>query len=87
MVTIADSSKTFRSDALRVTLDFCADNHAYSSERGVLRGPHYQDPPRPQSKLVRCVKGSILDVSLDIRTGSPTFDHHVAIELSAGNWI
>jgi dTDP-4-dehydrorhamnose 3,5-epimerase len=82
-------SETFRSDALReqsVTLDFVQDNHAYSSSRGVLRGLHYQIPPHAQGKLVHCVRGSILDVGLDIRTGSPTFGRHVAIELSAANW-
>jgi len=81
-------SETFRKSFLSeagVDLDFVQDNHVHSSERGVLRGLHYQIPPCAQGKLVRCVRGSILDVAVDIRNGSPTFSRHVAIELSAEN--
>jgi dTDP-4-dehydrorhamnose 3,5-epimerase len=71
---------------LGIALEFVQDNHAYSAERGVLRGLHYQIPPKAQDKLVRVVRGAIRDVAVDIRRGSPTFGQHVAIELSADNW-
>jgi len=82
-------SETFRSDTLKargVDVQFVQDNHVRSTERGILRGLHYQVPPRAQGKLVRCVKGAILDVAVDIRKGSPSFGRHVAVELSASNW-
>jgi dTDP-4-dehydrorhamnose 3,5-epimerase len=82
-------SETYRKDLLAVegiTSEFVQDNHVYSAERGVLRGLHFQTPPHAQGKLVSCVRGSILDVGVDIRQGSPTYGHHVAIELSADNW-
>ncbi|MBX7225506.1 MAG: dTDP-4-dehydrorhamnose 3,5-epimerase [Chitinophagales bacterium] len=63
---------------------FVQDNHSKSSY-GVLRGLHYQLPPYAQTKLVRVIKGSVLDVAVDIRQGSPTYLQHVAIELSAEN--
>ena len=82
-------SETYRSDLLRaegVHWEFVQDNHVYSAERGVLRGLHFQIPPHAQGKLVRCTRGAILDVSVDIRRGSPTYGHHVAAQLSAENW-
>ena len=63
---------------------FVQDNESMSTY-GVLRGLHYQRMPYTQSKLVRCVKGSVLDVAVDIRKGSPTFGQHVAVELSEEN--
>ncbi|ADQ78572.1 dTDP-4-dehydrorhamnose 3,5-epimerase [Paludibacter propionicigenes WB4] len=63
---------------------FVQDNESKSTY-GVLRGLHYQKPPYAQSKLVRVVKGKVLDVALDIRRGSPTFGQHVAVELSEEN--
>ena len=63
---------------------FVQDNESKSSY-GVLRGLHFQKPPHAQSKLVRVVKGAVLDVAVDIRKGSPTFGKHVAVELSAEN--
>lgn len=63
---------------------FVQDNESLS-HYGVLRGLHYQQPPFAQSKLVRVVKGCVLDVAVDIRKGSPTYGQHVAVELSAEN--
>lgn len=63
---------------------FVQDNESMSSY-GVMRGLHFQRPPFTQSKLVRCVKGRVLDVAVDIRKGSPTYGRHVAVELSEDN--
>ena len=63
---------------------FVQDNESKSSF-GVLRGLHFQKPPHAQSKLVRVVKGAVLDVAVDVRRGSPTFGQHVAVELSEDN--
>lgn len=80
--------ETFRADKLEAflgyTLPFCQDNESKSSY-GVLRGLHYQLPPYAQSKLVRVIEGEVLDVAVDIRHGSPTFGHHVAVRLSGEN--
>lgn len=78
------NTKTF-SDA-GFALDFVQDNHSLSVETGVLRGLHFQIPPRAQDKLVRVIKGSIFDVAVDIRADSPTFGQHVSAVLSADNW-
>ena len=73
-----------------IDTDFVQDNHS-KSIKGVLRGLHYQIEPRSQGKLVRCVKGKIFDVAVDIRIGSPTFGKWVGVELSEENkfilWI
>ena len=80
--------ETFRADKLETFLGykivFCQDNESKSS-RGVLRGLHYQLAPDAQTKLVRVMQGSVLDVAVDIRKDSPTFGQHVAVELSAEN--
>ena len=65
-------------------VDFVQDNESMST-RGVMRGLHFQLPPFTQSKLVRCVRGAVLDVAVDIRKGSPTYGHHVAVELTEDN--
>ena len=65
-------------------ITFVQDNESMSSF-GVMRGLHFQYPPFTQSKLVRCVRGRVLDVAVDIRKGSPTFGRHVAVELSEDN--
>jgi dTDP-4-dehydrorhamnose 3,5-epimerase len=72
--------------AAGITADFVQDNHSYSRDAGVLRGLHFQRPPHAQGKLVRVVRGRILDVVVDIREGSPTCGQHVTAELSAANW-
>lgn len=63
---------------------FVQDNESMSGY-GVMRGLHFQRPPFTQSKLVRCVKGAVLDVAVDIRKGSPTYGRHVAVELTEDN--
>ena len=63
------------------SVHFCQDNESMSSY-GVMRGLHFQRPPYTQSKLVRCVKGRVLDVAVDIRKGSPTFGQHVSCLLT-----
>ncbi len=70
--------------ALGVDVEFVQDNHSLSRPAGVLRGLHYQHPPHAQAKLVRCVRGRIWDVAVDIRAGSPTFGQSVTAELTAG---
>ena len=65
-------------------ITFVQDNESKSSF-GVMRGLHFQCPPYAQSKLVRCVKGAVLDVAVDIRKGSPTYGQHVAVELTENN--
>lgn len=67
-------------------IQFVQDNESCSSY-GVIRGFHFQKPPYSQSKLVRCVKGRVIDVAIDIRKGSPTYGKHIAVELSAENHL
>ena len=80
--------ETFRQDKFEdfigYSVKFCQDNESMSSY-GVLRGLHYQLPPFAQSKLVRVIKGRVLDVAVDIRKGSPTFGKYVSVELSEEN--
>lgn len=80
--------ETFREDLLEEFLgfrvNFCQDNESKSS-KGVIRGLHYQLHPAAQTKLVRVIKGKVLDVAVDIREGSPTFGEYVAVELSEAN--
>ena len=80
--------ETFKKELLESFLgesvNFCQDNES-KSVKGVLRGLHYQLPPFAQTKLVRVVKGTILDIAVDIRKDSSTFGHHVSIELSDQN--
>lgn len=68
-----------------IDIDFVQDNHSLSRQRGTLRGLHYQAPPQPQAKLVRCGRGALYDVAVDIRRGSPTFGLWVGVELSFEN--
>ncbi|MBQ5751323.1 MAG: dTDP-4-dehydrorhamnose 3,5-epimerase [Bacteroidaceae bacterium] len=76
------SQREFEEKVCRTT--FVQDNQSKSSY-GVLRGLHFQKPPYSQSKLVRCIKGAVLDVAVDIRKGSPTFGKYVAVELTEEN--
>jgi len=68
-----------------IDLDFVQDNHSFSLEPGTLRGLHFQAPPNAQGKLVRCGKGAIFDVAVDIRKGSPTFGDWAGYELTEEN--
>lgn len=70
---------------LGLDLNFVQDNHSLSHDVGTVRGLHYQSPPHAQDKLVRCGRGRILDVAVDIRRDSPTFRQWVAVELSFDN--
>ena len=91
-ITISDErgyfSETFREDKLekflRFPINFCQENQSKSSF-GVLRGLHYQLAPYAQTKLVRVLQGTVLDISVDLRKDSPTFGKHIAIELSEEN--
>lgn len=82
-------SETFRQSALEEAGftggAFVQDNHVRSTKRGILRGLHFQKPPHAQDKLLRCVRGAIFDVAVDIRKGSPTFGQWAGAELSAEN--
>ena len=71
--------------ALGLEYDFVQDNHSYSAQKGVLRGIHFQNNPSAQAKLVRCAKGAVLDVAVDLRKNSPTYKKWVSVELSAEN--
>ena len=68
-------------------MQFVQDNHSYSKAVGVLRGLHFQTPPHAQTKLIRCIRGAIWDVAVDIRRGSPTYGQWVGAELSADNGL
>ncbi len=82
-------SETYNKRALAergIEHEFVQDNHSFSVEKGTVRGLHFQTPPFAQAKLVRVVRGAILDVAVDIRTGSPSYGRHVQTTLSADNW-
>ncbi|MDQ0839831.1 dTDP-4-dehydrorhamnose 3,5-epimerase [Sphingomonas faeni] len=72
-------------EGLGITQTFVQDNHSLSVPRYTLRGLHFQTPPRGQDKLVRCIRGAIFDVAVDVRKDSPTYGQWVGAELSADN--
>lgn len=71
--------------AAGIRADFIQDNHSLSAQAGTLRGIHFQRPPDAQAKLVRCLRGRIFDLAVDLRRDSPTFSRWVGVELSAAN--
>lgn len=82
-------SETFRIDRFVAAAGphhFVQDNQSLSATKGTIRGLHYQKAPRAQGKLIRVLRGAIFDVAVDIRSSSPTYGQHVAVELSADNW-
>jgi dTDP-4-dehydrorhamnose 3,5-epimerase len=76
-----------RMGAVGIAVEFVQDNHSLSAEAGTVRGLHFQAPPHAQGKLLHVPRGSIFDVAVDIRVGSPTFGRHVGTILSAENWM
>jgi dTDP-4-dehydrorhamnose 3,5-epimerase len=82
-------SETFSQKALStagIDLTFVQDNHAFSAAKGTVRGLHFQTPPFSQDKLIRVTRGSIFDVAVDLRRGSPTYGRHVSAVISAEEW-
>lgn len=77
------SSKKFKNKG--IDINFVQDNHSLSKEKGILRGLHFQLSPKAQTKLVRCTRGKIYDVAVDLREGSPTYKKWFGLELSAEN--
>lgn len=71
--------------AAGLEFNFVQDNHSFSAKKNILRGIHFQQTPFAQAKLVRCVKGAVLDIAVDLRKNSPTYKKWVAVELSAEN--
>lgn len=81
-------SESYNRDTLAdhgIDITFIQDNHSLSRTRGTVRGLHFQAPPRAQDKLVRCGRGALFDVAVDIRTSSPTYGHWFGTELSFEN--
>jgi len=80
-----ESYNSAKFEEFGITTLFVQDNHSYSAKKGTLRGLHFQNKPMAQTKLVRCTRGEILDVAVDIRQGSPTYKQWVSVVLSAEN--
>ena len=72
-------------EELDLKIDFVQDNQSYSARKGTIRGLHFQNDPMSQAKLVRVIRGAVMDVAVDLRRGSPTYRQWVAVELSAEN--
>ena len=82
-------SETFNLERYRdagISMDCVQDNHSLSGPIGTVRGLHFQIPPKAQAKLVRVIRGAVLDVAVDIRKGSPTYGKHVSVVISAAEW-
>ena len=80
--------ESYRKDRLTeagIVADFVQSNHSMSTEKGTLRGIHFQNNPMAQAKLIRCTKGAVLDIAIDLRKGSPTYRQWIGVELSAEN--
>lgn len=80
-----ETYSTSKYEAIGITTTFVQDNMSFSAQKGTLRGLHFQNNDMAQSKLVTCTKGTVIDVAVDIRKGSPTYKQWVAVELSAEN--
>ena len=80
-----ETYSTKQYEAIGITTTFVQDNMSFSAQKGTLRGLHFQNAPMAQAKLVSCTKGTVIDVAVDIRKGSPTYKQWVAVELSADN--
>lgn len=80
-----ESYSKIKLQELGLECDFVQDNQSYSAQKGTLRGLHFQLNPKSQAKLIRCTRGAILDVAVDLRRGSPTYRRWISIELSAEN--
>ncbi len=72
-------------EACGITAEFVQDNHSYSKSKGIIRGLHFQNPPFAQAKIVRCTRGRIMDVAVDLRKDSPNYKKWISVELSADN--
>ncbi|MDA7429578.1 dTDP-4-dehydrorhamnose 3,5-epimerase [Primorskyibacter aestuariivivens] len=81
----SESWNRARMEAAGIEIDFCQDNHSLSQYPGTIRGLHFQAPPHAQAKLVRCGRGALYDVAVDIRRGSPTYGQWVGVKLSFDN--
>jgi dTDP-4-dehydrorhamnose 3,5-epimerase len=82
---LTESYSKRKFEELGIDILFVQDNHSFSAQKGTLRGLHFQINPKAQTKLVRCTKGKILDVAVDLRKGSPTYKKWVAVELTDEN--
>lgn len=80
-----ETYSTKKYEAIGITTTFVQDNMSFSAQKGTLRGLHFQNAPMAQAKLVSCTRGTVIDVAVDIRKGSPTYKQWVAVELSAEN--
>ena len=80
-----ESYSSWKMDQMGISVVFVQDNHSFSERKGVIRGLHYQNEPMAQSKLVRCTRGSVRDMAVDIRVGSPNYLKWVSVELSSAN--
>ena len=82
----AETYRKSNFEALGIKADFVQDNHSFSAQKGTLRGIHLQNNPFAQAKLVRCTRGGVLDVAVDLRKASPTYKQWVGVELTADNF-